>query len=170
MSLHVDGSALVRTRPGVGDWTVWAVEHPAGVARLELRGDLTEVVVGDAPTGLDSRVGFTAMACTRDGHALVLAQDAPPALLVSGSGCRTLPREPGAPELLHLSPDDLVLALSCSVLEARPHLLADALQDPAALLDQDPGRLLADLFREVPRGAGAVLRRRPHRPPPEETR
>ena len=50
MSVHLVGSAIVRTTPGVGSWTVWAVEQSGGVASAHRRHGLTEVVVADAPS------------------------------------------------------------------------------------------------------------------------
>lgn len=161
MTVHVLGSAIVRTSHGVGDWTVWAVEHPAGIARVEDRGGLTEVVVADAPRSAETGdAGFTAVACTIDGGAFVLCHDAPPALVVGAHGCRTAPAEPGGRELLHLGPDERLLLLSSSVLDARPEALSKALHSPeAGLIRRDPVSLLASLFREVHYGAGVVLGR-----------
>ncbi|MEP6856054.1 MAG: hypothetical protein ABJA33_11330 [Pedococcus sp.] len=161
MTVHVLGSAIVRTSPGVGDWSVWAVEHPAGIARVENRGGLTEVVVGDAPRSIDADdPGFTAVACTIDGGAFVLCHDAPPALVVGPHGCRTAPSEPGGRELLNLAPDERLLLLSSSVLDARPQVLAKALHSPGdGLFQRDPVDLLATLFREVHYGGGAVIGR-----------
>lgn len=159
MSVRVVGAAIVRTTRGVGDWTVWAVEQPGGVAGTARRRGLAEVVVADAPRSAEDDAGFTAVACTRDGHALVVSRDAPPALLVTRSGCRTVPTEPGGRELVALDGDQLLLLLSSSVLEARPAALCQSLQKPADVLDRDPDHLLGDLFADVPHGAGAVVRR-----------
>ncbi|KRE58871.1 hypothetical protein [Phycicoccus sp. Soil748] len=159
MTIHVAGPTLVRSSSGTGDWTVWAVEQRAGVARVERRPDLIEVVVADAPAGDGSEAGFTAVACTAEGEAMVLRQAAPPALLVGASSCRTAPADPGGRELVAMGPDELLLLLSASALEARPAVLSQNLQSPAHLLDLDPARLLAELFTDVPYGAGAMLRR-----------
>ncbi|MEO6413686.1 MAG: hypothetical protein ABIO48_13955 [Pedococcus sp.] len=159
MTIHVLGSSIVRTSPGVGDWTVWAVEQRAGIARVEERRGLTEIVIGDAPRSVDSDdTGFTAVACTLDGAAFVLCHDAPPALVVGPQGCRTAPAEPGGREMLQLAPDERLLLLSASVLEARPEALSQALHHPGGgLVRRDPVSLLANLFREVHHGAGAVV-------------
>lgn len=78
MTVTVLGGPIVRTRHGVGDWVVWAVEHPGGVARVEHRNGLTEVVVADAPRSADEvDPGFTAVACTVDGAALVVCHASP---------------------------------------------------------------------------------------------
>ncbi len=166
MTVHVLGSAIVRTSQGVGDWTVWAVEHAAGIARVEDRGGLTEVVVGDAPRSVEADdSGFTAVACTIDGGAFVLCHDAPPALVVGTHGCRTAPADPGGRELLQLGPDERILLLSSAVLDARPQALSKALHSPASrLILRDPVALLARLFREVHYGAGVVLGRSARRP------
>ncbi|SDP40970.1 hypothetical protein SAMN04489867_2357 [Pedococcus dokdonensis] len=159
MTIQVHGSAVVRTRRGVGDWTVWAVEQVAGIARVEERHGLTEVVIGDAPRLTDDTgAGFTALACTVDGTALVICHDAPPALLLTANGLRTAPAEPGGRELLDLKPDERLLLLSASVLDARPEALSEALYHHGGdLIRQDPVSLLAALFREVHHGAGAVV-------------
>lgn len=157
MSVHLVGSAIVRTTPGVGSWTVWAVEQSGGVASAHRRHGLTEVVVADAPSSADSSTGFTAVACTTDGSAMVLCPDAPPALLVTPTGCRTAPQGPGGRELVAVGDDELLILLSSSVLETRPALLSQLLQSPADLVGCDPARLLGDLFSEVSHGAGAVL-------------
>jgi hypothetical protein len=161
MSVHVLGSAIVRTSQGVGDWTVWAVEHSGGIARVEARDGMTEIVVGDVPRSADDDCpGYTAVACTVDGGALVLCRDAPPALVVGQRDCRTSPAEPGGRELLSLGASERLLVLSSAVLEARPEVLAEALHSPeTSLIHRDPVELLASLFREVTHGAGAILGR-----------
>jgi hypothetical protein len=161
VSLSVLGPAIVRARPGVGDWFVWAVEHDGGIARVEDRGGLTEVVVADAPRSVDEPgVAFAAAACTIDGGVFLLTHDAPSALLVEPDGCRTAPAEPGSRELLHLAGGERLLLLSSSALETRPDVLSEALREPGhLLLERDPVELLASLFREVGRGAGIVLGR-----------
>jgi hypothetical protein len=161
MTIQVLGSAIIRTTRGVGDWAIWAVEQPGGIARVEDRSGLTEIVVADAPRCADSAdSGYAAIACTLDGGAFVMSSQAPPALLVDGSGCRTAPEGPDAKELLHLGDDERLLLLSASVLEARPEVLATALRRPShTLLRCDPVELLARLFREVHHGAGVVVGR-----------
>ncbi|GAB3436964.1 hypothetical protein GCM10027517_07850 [Phycicoccus ginsengisoli] len=159
MTLRLVGSTMVRTTRGVGDWTVWAVEQPGGVAGTARRRGLAEVVVADAPSSVENSPGFTAVACTRDGNVMVVTRDAPPALLVARSGCRTAPGEPGGRELVALERDELLLLVSSSVLEAQPAALSHALQSPAELVDRDPDQVLAELFAEVPYGAGAIIRR-----------
>jgi hypothetical protein len=162
MDLHVACRSLVRSSSGTGDWTVWVLEQPAGVARIERHPALTEVVVADAPATCESPTGFTAVACTPDGRAMVLTREAPPALLVAASRCRTAPAGPGGRELFAPGPDELLVVLSSSVLEARPAALSQALRSPAHLIDDDPARLLGELFAEVAHGAGAILRRTSH--------
>jgi hypothetical protein len=144
----------------VGDWVVWAVEQPGGIARLEHRNGLTEVVVADAPRSADDEdPGFTAVACTVDGAALVVCHAAPPALVVGSGDCHTAPAQPGGRELISLSLGERLLILSSSVLEARPLALSRALQEPGRLMDRDPVSVLAALFHEVQHGAGVVLGR-----------
>lgn len=169
MSLHVAGAALVRSSPGCGDWMVWAVEQPAGVARIERRPGLTEVVVADAPSSAEDLSGFTAVACTPEGGAMVLTHAAPPALLVTASGCRTAPVQAGERELVPLAWGELLILLSASVLESRPALLSQKVHSPAALLMADPAELLGELFADVAHGAGAIVRRAPDPTLTEET-
>jgi hypothetical protein len=161
VSVNILGPAIVRAGRGVGDWCVWAVEHAGGIARVEERAGLTEVVVADAPRSADEQgSAFAAVACTLDGGAFVMTHDAPPALLVTSSGCRTAPAEPGGRELVNLAEGERILLLSSSALEARPESLCKALQSPASeVLARDPGDLLASLFSEVGRGAAVVLGR-----------
>lgn len=160
MTVTVLGGPIVRTRHGVGDWVVWAVEHPGGVARVEHRNGLTEVVVADAPRSADEvDPGFTAVACTVDGAALVVCHASPPALLVGSRDCRTAPTEPGGRELISLPLGERLLILSSSVLEARPVALSRALQEPGRLMERSPVSVLAALFQEVHHGAGVVLGR-----------
>lgn len=170
MSVRLVGSTMVRTTRAIADWTVWAVEQPGGVAGTARRRGLAEVVVADAPRSVDSTPGFTAVACTRDGSAMVVTRDAPPALLVARSGCRTAPSVPGGRELLALERDELLLLVSSSVLEARPAALCDALRSPAELVDRDPDEVLAELFAQVPHGAGAIIRRTRTHPETKEDR
>ena len=161
MSVSVLGPAVVRARPGVGDWFVWAVEHDGGIARVEERAGLTRIVVADAPRSADEPgAAFAAAACTVDGGVFLMTHDAPPALLLGPEGCRTAPAEPGGRELLHLAGGERLVLLSSSALEARPEALSKALREPAhLLLARDPGELLASLLSEVGRGAGVVLGR-----------
>jgi hypothetical protein len=170
MSVHVAGGAVVRAVAGTGEWVVSAVEQSAGVARVERRPRLTELVVADAPRSPEEDAGFTAVACTPDGHALVITHEAPPALLVTASGCRTAPAEPGGRELLALGRDEALVLLSSTVLEARPALLGEAVRSPERLLGLEPAELLAALFSDVRHGAGAVLRRDRNSTDPEEPR
>lgn len=161
MTIQVLGSAIIRTTHGVGDWTIWAVEQPGGIARVEERGGLTEIVVADAPRSADAASSaYAAIACTLDGGAFVMSSQAPPALLVEESGCRTVPAGPEGRELLHLEDDQRLLLVSASVLDSQPQALAQALRGPGqSLLRCDPAELLARLFREVHHGAGVVVGR-----------
>jgi hypothetical protein len=163
MSVTVLGSSIVRTTCGVGDWVVWAVEQQAGIARVEERRGLTEVVVADAPRSVDQvEHGYAALACTVEGGLFVLTHEAPPALLLSPTGCRTTPVEPGGRELLALGASDRLLLMSSSVLDARPAALAKALHESShELVRADPARLLGAIFREVKWGAGVVVGRSP---------
>jgi hypothetical protein len=99
---------------------------------------------------------------------MVLAHAAPPALVVTPSGCRTAPTGPGGRELLPLGRDEALLLLSSSVLEARPALLAETVKAPEHLLRLEPAEALAVLFAEVRHGAGAFLRRTGTPTDPEE--
>lgn len=161
MTIQVLGSAIIRTTRGVGDWTIWAVEQPGGIARVEERGGLTEIVVADAPPCADTAAtAYAAIACTLDGGAFVMSTQAPPALLVEASGCRTAPAGPEGTELLHLEEHARLVLVSASVLDSRPEALAQALRRPGhSLLRCDPVELLARLFREVHHGAGVVVGR-----------
>ena len=159
MTVHVAGPAIVRSSAGVGDWLVCAIEQRTGVARVERRPGLTELVVADAPLSPEEDAGFTAVACTPDGHAMVLAHAAPPALVLTPSGCRAAPTAAGGRELLAVGRDEALLLLSSSVLEARPALLSETVQSPGRLLRLEPAEALAVLFAEVRYGAGALLRR-----------
>jgi hypothetical protein len=150
----------VRRRPGVGDWGVWSVEAPGGVARATDVGGVTEVVVADAEPADAVVQSFAALACTIDGGVFVVAHAAPPALLISPRGCRLAPAEPDGRELLELERDERLLVLSSSVLEAQPTTLSRELHRPAGGLSLiEPADLLGRLFNEIPNGAGVVLAR-----------
>jgi hypothetical protein len=155
------GSSLLRRWVGVFDWDITAIECADGLARIEARSGLTEIVVGD--TNLNSDVeydGFTAVACTVDGGAFVLAWQAPPALLITPQGHRVAPPAAGEPELVHLEPGDRLLLLSSAAYEDLPHALSQFLHGPPhAVPDADPVELLQALFDGVGAGAGAVISR-----------
>jgi hypothetical protein len=161
MSVQVAGSAIIRTSRGVGDWTIWAVEQLGGIARVEERRGLTEIVIADAPASTEPTAsGIAAIACTLDGGAFLMCNQAPPALLIEAHGCRTAPAGPDGRELVQLGAEARLLLVSASVLEARPEALAKSLREPGRrLLHCDPVDLLARLFREVHHGAGAVVGR-----------
>ena len=90
MSVTVLGSSIVRTTCGVGDWVVWAVEQQAGVARVEERRGLTEVVVALMPRAPSvTAVMVTLMRSTEllDPEPICSTEAAPP----------EVPKEPAAP-------------------------------------------------------------------------
>jgi hypothetical protein len=160
VSVQAPAPPRVRRRPGVGDWGVWSVEAPGGIARAIDVGGVTEVVVSDAEPADAVVQGFAALACTIEGGVFVVAHAAPPALLISPRGCRLAPAEPDGRELLGLAPDERLLVLSSSVLEAQPTTLSRELHRPDGGLSLiEPADLLGRLFHEIPKGAGVVLAR-----------
>jgi hypothetical protein len=162
VSIQALARPKVRRRDGVGDWGVWSVEAPGGIARTTDVGGVTEVVVADAEPADAVVQGFAALACTLEGGVFVVAHAAPPALLISPRGCRPAPAEPDGRELLELEHDERLLVLSSSVLDAQPTALTRELQRPAGELSEtDPADLLGRLFHEIPSGAGVVLARHP---------
>ncbi|HEY7718868.1 MAG TPA: hypothetical protein VH915_08915 [Pedococcus sp.] len=161
MTSSVGAPDLLRTERDTGGWHVTAIECRRGLARVENRPGLTEVVVADWPG--DSDVGgesYSAAACTPEGDALVMSRQAPPALLVTRHGQRPAPVQPGGSELLHLVPGQRLLLLSATAYDALPECLAAMLHGPSsAILDADPFTLLHTLFREIGAGSGAVIGR-----------
>lgn len=162
MSFSALAAPVVHARSGVGDWAVWSVEAAGGVALCTDVGGVTEVVVGDAePPGAVS-TSFARLACTAGGSVSVEAHAAPPALLVSPRGTRAAPASADGREGIELRPDERLLVLSASVLDARPTALTRELQRPCGELSCcDPAVLLRRLFHETPEGAGVVVARRP---------
>lgn len=161
MVAQLTDNAVVRSHEGPGGWHVVVLECANGLANVASSHGITRVLVADMPTrGATDRSCFAATACTPEGDALVIARQAPPALLVSYDGQRPAPSNPQEDELLHLGERQRLLILSAAAFEAMPRVLARALHGPpSALLEVDPVMLLTDLFDEIGSGSGAVISR-----------
>ena len=121
---------LAHTAGEFGGWTVTTLESRQSFARVTRRHGLTEVVVGERGTAAgdsDTSFAHTSVTCTPGGHATVLAREAPPAILVTLSGHRTSPAEPGSASLERLSPGERLVVLSSAEFEEMPELMADLL-------------------------------------------
>lgn len=152
-------------RTDIGSWRVTTIEAAHGLAKVRTRGHVTEVFIAEVHSVHDyatSPEDYTSTTCTPDGGALVVADGAPPAIIISGEGHRTSPAQPGADHLEQLVPGDRILILSSASFDALPKQLADLLRDPATLLSTCATTLLQDLFDEIGEGAGAVIEFRDH--------
>ena len=162
MVSRVVGDAIVHSDVS-GCWSVTSLECPKGLARVEVRRGLTQIVVadtGDALAGLDEPSTFAAAACTSDGELVVMTRSSPPAIVVGARGCRTTPAGGADRDSEFLEAGQRRLLLSCCAFEAMPPALADAMTScPTPLLDWDPEELLLAIFADLGRGAGAVIDR-----------
>lgn len=168
MVTRIVGDALLHTEVNTG-WTVTSLECSRGLARLDLRRGLTQVVIadtGDAVAGLDEPAAFAAAACTHDGEVVVVARRSPPAIVLGPDGCRTTPSDGAGHETQYPQPGERLLLLSSSAFENMPDVLATGMnRSPATLIERDPQELLLEIFADLGCGAGAVIDRRPdHRP------
>lgn len=163
MVTQVLDGGLVRTQGNYNGWAVTTIESSHGIARVECRGDLTDVFVGETWAGSSSDApcrAYCAVACTSEGDALVLAREAPPLILATRTGHRTSPIEPGQHSLEHLVPGERLVMLSSSTFEFLPERLANLLREPpSGLLGSDPASLLAEIFSPIGQGAGAIVER-----------
>lgn len=137
------------------------MEAVRGVARVERRGPVLEIVVADInpelPEGLES---FAAVALTAEGDALLTVHHAPPALLASGSTRRTTPEGGCGNELVRCGSGDRIVLLSAAAYDAMPECLGRALHDtPDGLRALPAGQLLQEVLAEVGAGAGVVIDR-----------
>ena len=158
-------AALAHTAGELGGWMVTTLESHQGFVRVTRRHGLTEVVVGETGTaagGSGTSFAHASVTCTPGGHATVLAREAPPAILVTLSGHRTSPAEPGSASLERLTPGERLVVLSSAAFEEMPELLADLLcNDPVRLLASPAAELLPSIFEVVGKGAGAIIERSP---------
>ena len=159
MTSHIVGDALTRTETFSG-WTVTVAEYPKGVARIDHRPRLTQVVVSDQlddePDGPDPC--YAAAACTPEGELLVAVRCAPPALVVAPTGCRTRPSDGSGHDSEFPLPSERLILLSCGAFEAVSELLVEGVcTTPDRLLDEDPEALLIALLGQGGIGAGAVI-------------
>ncbi len=163
MVTHLLDGALVRRVRAAGGWSLTSIECDRGLARVEQRAAVTEVVIGDHDLDRDGDLSaFTAAACTADGEALVISRQAPPAFLLTPRGARATPADGGPRGTERPNPDERLLMLSCAAFESMPELLASGIHgSPHELLSRDAEDLLLALFRDIGRGAGAVIER-PH--------
>ncbi len=159
MVSRVVGDALVH-REAIGSWTVTTIEYPEGSAEISQRALLTQVVVGDRAAGGASTGAtcYAAAACTVDGELLVAVKAAPPAIVVTPSGCRTRPAEGDGHDSEFPDSRQRLILLSCSAFEAVPGILCEeARSTPSRLALEDPERLLIAILGPAGRGAGAVI-------------
>lgn len=163
MVTRIVGDALLHTEVNPA-WTVTSLECNRGLALLDLRRGLTQVVIadtGDAVAGLDAPSAFAAAACTPDGEVVVVARHSPPAIVLGPHGCRTSPSEGAGRETQYPHPGERLLLLSCSAFENMSDVLAQGMNgSPSSLIERDPQELLLEIFADLGCGAGAVIDRR----------
>ncbi|MGL5859505.1 MAG: hypothetical protein ACRC35_14085 [Angustibacter sp.] len=137
-----------------GGWTVTWVQSSSGSVRVTDDIPGLVVVVGDDAT---SDVLSTTVLLGSGGSAMVRAESAPPALMITGERARTVPRIPGLDDVVRLAGDDRLLVLSADALDALPGLLPQHrpwAEDAGA---RSPAGLLDHLFRKLAVGSGAVI-------------
>jgi hypothetical protein len=158
-------AGMVHAAGDFGGWRVTTLESSQGFARVTRRHGLTEVVVGErdvAGASLGTCPAQASVTCTPGGHATVLTREAPPAILVTLSGHRTSPAQPGSASLERLTPGERLVVLSSAAFEEMPELLADLLcNNPVRLLASPAAELLPSIFDVVGKGAGAIVERSP---------
>jgi hypothetical protein len=158
-------AGMVHAAGDLGGWRVTTLESSKGFARVARRHGLTEVVVGEtgiAATGMGTYSAQASVTCTPGGHATVLTREAPPAILVTLSGHRTSPAQPGAASLERLAPGERLVVLSSAAFEEMPEALVDLLcNHPVKLLASPAATLLPSIFEVVGKGAGAIIERSP---------
>ena len=163
MVTRIVGDALLHTEVDTA-WTVTSLECSRGLARLDLRRGLTQVVIadtGDAVAGRDEPPSFAAAACTHDGEVVLVARRSPPAIVLGPTGCRTSPSDGTGRETQYPEPGERLLLLSCSAFENMSDVLAKGMNEsPSALIERDPQELLLEIFADLGCGAGAVIDRR----------
>lgn len=161
MVMQLVDNGVVRIHDGPGGWHVTVIECANGLANVESRRGITQVFVADMPVpGGNDPNCFAAAACTPEGDALVVARQAPPALLVTPQGQRPTPGNPEQDEVLHPAEGERLLILSPAAFEAMPRSLARLLHGPPdILLSADPVELLTELFDDIGSGSGAIISR-----------
>lgn len=161
MVAEVTERGLVRRLECAGGWSAALMECPDGVASLSNGRDVVQLFVSEMPDRQSDRPSsFIAAACLPEGEVLVLAREAPPALLVTPHGHARVPANAQREELVRIAPGEFLLLLSAAVFEDMPASLATLLHDPhPQLLGLDPGAFLATLLDSTGAGAGAVLTR-----------
>ena len=110
---------------------------------------------GSTPTWPGS--GCTEAWLASDGTAVVRAHDAPPVLLVSGSGARLLPPAPDIDEPVVVAPRDLLVFCSAGVLERLPAGFGTVLScSSRSVTSLARARLLEDLMVGCRHGAAVI--------------
>ncbi len=157
---RVVGEALLNRRTDER-WRVTCVELPKGLALLQRTGPMTRVVVADSANtfaGPDDPDAYAAAVCTPEGELALVVRNSPPAIVVGPTGCMTRPAEGAGRDCMTLGAGERMLLLSAAAFESLPRVLCDNLTcAPDALAGRDPEDLLLEIFREVGRGAGAVI-------------
>jgi hypothetical protein len=162
MISRVVDTALVR-RDGNAHWAVTLIEHPGGLAVLRRDGPLHRVIVADAPLArADSGCpdAYSAATWTPDGDLALVVRLSPPGLVLSPTSCGTAPGGGADRDCIRPAPGDRVLLLSCAAFDRVPEVLAQGVAHPPTLIEQDAEELLLEIFRDIGRGAGAVIDRR----------
>lgn len=148
------------------EWDLDILERGGGVAWAQHGPSYTRLRVADRPPpGVPARAGdlrwhsATEAWLSADGSVVVRASCSPPALLVSPSGARLLPAQPGAEETAQLVDGDVLLLCSAGVLDTEPTGLGQVLAwSPRRLAVHEPSALLEHLMTGVDQGAAAVVR------------
>jgi hypothetical protein len=160
---RVVDTALVR-RDGDALWAVTLIEHAGGLAVFRQDGPLHRVIVADSPrvpADSGSPDSYSAATWTPDGDLALVVRLSPPGLVVSPTSCATTPGGGADRDCIRPTPGDRVLLLSCAAFDRVPEVLAQGVAHPPTLLEQDPEKLLLEIFRDIGCGAGAVIDRRP---------
>lgn len=151
---------LTQTHPS---WQWEAVGRQPGSTQVLRTGpDLSLRVADMLPAGTGEQSSLRSLLTARllpDGTAQVTTRCAPPAILVTGGGLRLLPEDGRSTALAVLSPGDLLLLRSASVLDAEPCELVDLLKaGPDAARHLDVGELVRTMLAGAFDGAAAVAR------------
>lgn len=148
------------------EWDLDTLERGGGIAWAQHGPGYTRLRVADRPPpGVPARAGdlrwhsATEAWLSVDGSVVVRSSCSPPALLVTPSGARLLPAQPGEEETAHLADGDVLLMCSAGVLDTEPTGLGQVLAwSPRRLAVHGPSALLQHLMQGVGQGAAAVVR------------
>lgn len=148
------------------EWDLDTLERGGGIASAQHGPSYTRLRVADRPPpGVPARAGdlrwhsATEAWLSVDGSVIVRSSCSPPALLVTSSGARLLPAQPGEEETAHLTDGDVLLMCSAGVLDTEPTGLGQVLAwSPRRLAVHGPSALLQHLMQGVSQGAAAVVR------------